>query len=459
MISVLEAAEELVERREARARLIPFAQYTFPEYDAADHLYTVADKLEAVERGEIDRLMVFAPPRHGKTEMASIRFAAWYLGRNPQKQVIATSYAESLAYSNSYSVRTTIESPQYQRLWAANLDRSGAVRWQLEGKDNNRASYIAAGVGGGITGEGADLLIIDDPFKNREEAESLVIREKVWSWYRTVARTRLQPGAAVILIMTRWHCDDLAGKLLKQAETDPDADQWEVLHLKAIDENDNALWPSQYPIEVLIKIRASIGSQDFTALFQGSPTEAKGSVFKRRWWRYYKARPKFTRIIQSWDTAFKEDEVNDYSVCSTWGEADSGYYLLDVWRGKVEFPELKRTTRAAYDNGTDRPCAMLIEDKASGQSLIQELKRCEVDQVKLPILAVKADTSKLLRAKTVTPLIEAGLVYLPEHAPWLHEYVEELSAFPTAVHDDQVDSTTQALAYLSGRNQTSWLPI
>ena len=457
MISVLEAAEAIVERREAREGLIPFCLYTYPNYDDAEHLYKIADKLEAVERGEIKRLMIFAPPRHGKTETASIRFGAWYLGRNQQRQVIATSYAESLAYSNSYSVRTTIESPQYQRLWDISLDRSGAIRWQLEGKDNNRASYIAAGVGGGITGEGADLLIIDDPFKNREEAESPVIREKVWSWYRTVARTRLQPDAAVILIMTRWHCDDLAGKLLKQAEENPEADQWEVLHLEAIDENDNALWPGQYPIEELIKIRASIGSQDFTALYQGSPTEAKGNVFKRHWWKYYKARPKFNRLIQVWDTAFKENEENDYSVCALWGETDDGYYLVDVWREKVEFPELKRAVRAAYESA--HPDMVIVEDKASGQSIIQELKRGEPGQPKIPIMPQKADTSKLARAKSVTPLIESGWVWLPEYAPWLHDFVEEHSAFPTGSHDDQVDTTSMALGYLSGRSQNRWLPI
>ena len=400
--------------------------------------------------------MIFAPPRHGKTETASIRFAAWYLGRNPQKQIIAASYAESLAYANSYSVRTTIESPQYQRLWPIELDRAGAIRWQLAGKDNNRASYIAAGVGGGITGEGADLLIIDDPIKNREEAESPLIRAKIWSWYRTVARTRLQPHAAVVLIMTRWHCADLAGELLEQSRADPEADQWQILHLRATEDN-QALWPKQYPLSELHRIRASIGSREYTALYQGSPTEAEGNVFRREWWKYYRVRPPFTKIIHSWDTAFKESDQNDYSVCTTWGEADNGYYLVDVWRERVEFPELKRATRAAYDR--DHPTAVLIEDKASGQSLIQELRRGDPGQPKLPILPWKADVSKVARANAVTPLIEAGLVHLPESAPWLHDYIEELSGFPAAAHDDQVDSTTQALAYLAGPVGNRWLPI
>jgi len=327
------------------------------------------------------------------------------------------------------------------------------MKWQLEGKENNRASYIAAGVGGGITGEGADLFIIDDPIKNKEEAESQVIREKVWSWYRTVARTRLQPGAAVILILTRWHCDDLAGKLLDLAEKDGEADQWVVLHFKAIDDEGEALWPRRYPIDELQKIRSSIGSREFTALYQGSPIQATGDIFKREWWRYYKVRPVFDYLIQSWDTAFKENEYNDYSVCTLWGKCETGFYLLDVWRERVEFPELKRATRTAFEAQTHRPNAVLIEDKASGQSLIQELRRGSNGYEPLPILPQKADTSKIARANAVTPLIEAGLVHLPESAPWLHDYVDELSSFPNGSHDDQVDSTTQALAYLSGRTQ------
>jgi hypothetical protein len=241
--------------------------------------------------------MIFMPPRHGKSEMASIRFPAWCYGRDPQKQIIGCSYAENLAYSFSYAVRETIESPSYQRLWTLKLDKAGAIRWQIAGKENRRDSYIAAGVGGGITGEGADILIIDDPVKNADEANSKVYRDKVWQWYITTARTRLQPGGAIILIMTRWHVDDLAGRLLRVAQNDLQADQWEVLHLKAID-NGKALWPEKYSLETLERLRAGqidnpdepgAGSRAFAALYQGEPVVAEGNIINRRWWNIIKS--------------------------------------------------------------------------------------------------------------------------------------------------------------------------
>jgi len=443
-IAPSEAAQQILDRREARRGLIDFCTFTLPDYDPAEHLQTIADKLEAVERGEVKRLMIFSHPRSGKSELASIRFPAWYLGRHRQDQVIGCSYAEGLAYSNSFAVRETITDPRYQRLWDIGLATSGAIRWQIEGKDNNRASYIAAGVGGGITGEGANLLIIDDPVKNKEEADSVVSRDRAWNWYRTVARTRLQPDAAIVLIMTRWHKDDLAGRILKLAAENPQADQWEVLHLRAI-EDGQALWPARYPVSDLENIRSTIGSRDFAALYQGDPVQAEGNIIKREWWKYYNVRDEYTRLVQSWDTAFKSGQGNDYSVCSLWGESDSHFDLIDVWRGRVEFPELERAVVSAYDR--DKPSAVLIEDAASGQSLIQSLKK----RTKLPIKPVKVDRDKTARVNAVTPLIEAGRVRLPARARWLHDFIAEVSAFPNGEHDDQVDTMTQALTYMAGR--------
>lgn len=443
-VSPQEAAQELLRRRKARRSLLDFTQYTMPGYINARHLTLLASKLEAVASGEIKRLIVIMPPRHGKSEIASIRFPAFYLGKNQQSQIIGCSYAENLAYTFSYAIRETISGERYQCLWPLSLDKSGAVRWQLANKDNRRDSYIAAGVGGGITGEGADILIIDDPVKNSEEADSQTYRDKTWEWYTTTARTRLQPDGAIILIMTRWHKDDLAGRLLEQSRVDPDADQWEVLHLKAID-NGEALWPEKYDIPALENIRASIGSRSFTALYQGEPSTAEGNIIRREWWRYYREKPVFKRKIHSWDTSFKKGDSNDYSVCTVWGETDTGDYLIDVWRGKVEFPELKRIAIALTER--DNPTAVLVEDKASGQSLIQEFQR----NTRIPVLPVKVDTDKESRVYAVTPLIEAGRVYLPESAQWLHDYIEELSAFPTGEHDDQVDSTSQAINWLNGK--------
>ncbi|KKK98918.1 hypothetical protein LCGC14_2637940, partial [marine sediment metagenome] len=304
-------------------------------------------------------------------------------------------------------------------------------------------SYYAVGIGGGLTGRGFNVGIIDDPVKDSEEAESQTIREKVWDWYRRVFRTRAQPDAAIIIVMTRWHEEDLVGQLLKQAREDPAADQWEVLHFKAITDG-KALWPGRYPLSVLEKIRSSIGGRAFESLYQGNPTIAEGQIIKREWWRYYKERPQFGRIIHSWDTAFKDKTQNDYSVCTVWGEAQNGYYLLDVWRAKVEFPELERVAVALFER--DNPNVVIVEDKASGQSLVQSLQR----NTRIPVLPVKVDRDKVARANSITPLIESGKVLLPESALWLFDYIEELSAFPNAAHDDQVDSTTQALGYMRG---------
>ena len=304
-------------------------------------------------------------------------------------------------------------------------------------------SYYAVGIGGDLTGRGFNVGIIDDPVKDDEEASSQTIRDKVWEWYKTVFRTRAQPDAAIIIVMTRWHQDDLVGRILRQAKEDPASDQWKVLHFPAIDEG-RALWPERYPIRVLENIRSSIGGRAFESLYQGNPTVAEGQIIKREWWKYYKELPNFTLKIQSWDTAFKDKSQNDYSVCTTWGEAQNGYYLLDVWRGKVEFPELKKVTVALSER--DKPNVVIVEDKASGQSLIQEIQR----NTRIPILPVKVDRDKVARAYATTPLIEAGKVFLPENAPWLFDYIEELSAFPNAEYDDQVDSTTQALSFMRG---------
>ncbi len=446
------AAQELQKRRLARRNLLPFCQYTFPEYQTPSHLITLSEALEAIERGELKRLIVIMPPRQGKSEIISLRFPCWYLARHPEDCVVQAGYAESIALVHSRQARDIFISGEMARLFpdihhrperpgqeAIIPERQAAHEWGTK----QGGSYYAVGIGGGLTGRGFDIGIIDDPVKDEEEAASFTIREKVWDWYQKVFRTRAEPGAAIIIVMTRWHQDDLVGRILKQAREDPAADQWTVLHFPAI-YNGEALWPERYPIEVLKNIRSSIGSRAFEALYQGNPVIAEGQIIKREWWRYFREPPAFERKIHSWDTAFKDKTQNDYSVCTVWGEAQNGYYMLDVWRGRVEFPELKRVAVALYDR--DKPNVVIVEDKASGQSLIQEIQR----NTPIPVLPFKVDSNKVARANSVTPLIEAGKVFLPENAPWLFDYIEELSAFPNAEHDDQVDSTTQALAFMRG---------
>ena len=377
------------------------------------------------------------------------------MARHPKDYIVQSGYGESIALTHSRRARDIFITPEMAKLFpdihhrperpgqeTIIPERQAAHEWgTVQG-----GSYYAVGIGGGLTGRGCDIGIIDDPVKDEEEASSQTIRDKVWEWYTKVFRTRAQPDAAIIIVMTRWSPDDLVGRLLKLSDESQEADQWEILHFKAL-QDDKALWPERYDLEVLNQIRSSIGNRGFESLYQGNPTVAEGQIIKREWWKFYRERPDFTRIIQSWDTALKDKTQNDYSVCTVWGEADNGYYLLDVWRGKVEFPELKRIAITLYDK--EKPAAVLVEDKASGQSLIQELRR----KTKIPVLPVKVDSNKVARANAVTPMIEAGRVYLPANAPWLHDYIEDLSAFPNAAHDDQVDSTTQGLAWLVLRNE------
>ena len=410
----------------------------------------LADALERIERGELKRLIVLMPPRHGKSELISLRFPCWYLARHPEDYIVQAGYAESIALTHSRQARDIFISNEMMRLFpdvhhrperkgqeTIIPERQAAHEWGTK----QGGSYYAVGIGGGLTGRGFNVGIIDDPVKDEEEAASQTIRDKIWDWYQRVFRTRTEPDAAIIVVMTRWHQEDLVGRLLRQAKEDPTADQWEILHFPAIKDN-QALWPGRYPVDILEKVRSSIGSRAFESLYQGNPTVAEGQIIRREWWKYYNERPNFQRVIHSWDTAFKDKSQNDYSVCTVWGEVQNGYYLLDVWRGKVEFPELKRVAMSL--DARDNPSAVVVEDKASGQSLIQELQR----DTRIPVIPFKVDTNKVARAYAITPLIEAGKVFLPENAHWLFDYIEELSAFPNAEHDDQVDSTTQALAFM-----------
>lgn len=426
-----------------------------PSYEAPPHLTALSEALEAIERGELKRLIVLMPPRHGKSELISLRFPCWYLAKHPEDYIVQAGYAESIALSHSRQARDIFISPEMTRLFpdirhrperpgqeVIIPERQAAHEWGTK----QGGSYYAVGIGGGLTGRGFNIGIIDDPVKDEEEAASQTIRDKVWDWYQKVFRTRAEPDAAIIVVMTRWHQGDLVGQILKQAEEDPAADQWTVLHFPALHEGE-ALWPGRYPLRVLENIRSSIGGRAFESLYQGNPTIAEGQIIKREWWQYFKERPNFQRLIHSWDTAFKDKAQNDFSVCTVWGEAQNGYYLLDVWRDRVEFPELKRVAVALYER--DMPNLVLVEDKASGQSLIQEIQR----NTRIPVLPVKVDINKVARVNSVTPLIEAGKVLLPEYAQWLFDYIEELSAFPNAEHDDQVDSTTQALSFMRGSGE------
>lgn len=415
----------------------------------------ITDPLEAVERRDLRFLLIVAPPRHSKTETVSIRFPSWILGRHHEDQVMALSYSDSLAYSNSLAVRSVIQSPEYQELWPLSFKTTGVMEWQLDGKANLRPSFVAAGVGSGITGKGADWMLIDDLIKNRQEAESPVYRERVWGWYGTTARTRLEPGGCIVAVTTRWHEDDWAGRVLKNM-VDPLSDQWHVIHLKAIDDEGQALWPARYPLESLEQIRATIGSRDFETIYQGNPSIATGNLFKREGWQFIDAEildeTPVISTIQVYDTAFKSGEENDYSVCLTMHLTHKGFIIADMWRGKVTFPDLEGTVERLYDR--DMPSYVLVEDAASGQSLIQALQR----RSRIPIKGVQVKGDKVSRANAVTGLVESGRVSLVR-APWNHDFIEELSSFPSGAHDDIVDSFVHGMMFLRQWEAPSEPPI
>lgn len=433
--------------------LLAYAIGQWGGYEPAEHHFALADRLEAVCEGKIKRLMVFMPPRHGKSMLSSEYFPAWYLGHHPEHQVIAATYAQGLADDFGRKVRNLVSSEPHKAFFPDSVlsdDSQAAQRFHTR----QGGAYFAVGAGGPITGRGAHLLLIDDPVKGREDAESETMRQRLKDWYTSVARTRLMPGGAIVVIQTRWHEDDLSGWLQREHMHEG----WEILNLPAIAELDDpigraegeALWPACYPVSELSKIRASIGGRDWAALYQQRPSAAEGSIFKRGHWQYYKPttdNPRqliedlgITTVIQSWDTAFKTRETNDYTAGVTIGVAKNRYYLLDVWRDRCEFPELKRALVAQHAKWAAH--SVLIEDTAAGQSLIQELRR----NTRVPIIPVKADRDKVSRASATTAAHEAGLFVLPESAPWLADFVDELASFPNAPHDDQVDAFVHAVA-------------
>ncbi|HHV39699.1 MAG TPA: phage terminase large subunit [Tepidimicrobium sp.] len=439
------------QRELARRHLADFIEYDGQgTWQRAKHLELLCDHLEAVERGEILRLMVFMPPRHGKSEVCSKKFPAWYLGRNPGKEIILSSYAADLAYDFSRIARDTLR--ERGELWNVNVasDSSAVGRWGIEG---HRGGCVAAGAGGPITGRGAHCAIIDDPFKNAEEAASKTIRDKVWEWYRSTLRTRLAPGGAIVLIMTRWDEDDLAGRLIKEMEAG--GEQWVIISMAAEAEEDDPLgrelgellWP-EYGFDAAWAetTKRAVGTYFWSALYQQRPSPVEGGMLKRGWWRFYRELPSsLDEIIQSWDMTFKDSAGTDFVVGQVWGRKGADKYLLDQVRDRMDFPATLTAVKGLTSKWP-QATAKLVEDKANGPAVIAMLNQ-EIEG----LIPVEPQGSKVARASAVSPQIEAGNVYLPDPSivPWVHDFIEECAAFPTGAHDDQVDAMSQALMRLN----------
>jgi predicted phage terminase large subunit-like protein len=445
-----------IEKALAREDYSVYLEYVHHgRYIPSRHSDLVCQYLEKVERGEIRRLMIFMPPRHSKSMTVTETFPSWFIGRNPERRVIEVSYGDSLARKFGKANRNKI-AEFGEELFGITLarDNSSVTNWDIEG---HRGGMISVGIGGGITGQGADLLIIDDPIKNRKEADSETYREMLWAEWKDTLSTRLQPGGRVILILTRWHEDDLAGRLLKH-----EPDKWTVLSLPAVCESEDdplgrkigeALWPEYgFDEKWAEETKRSVGSRTWSALYQQRPSPAEGSMFKRSWWKYYRALPaRFDEVIQSWDCAFKDNKDSDYVVGQVWGRIGANKYLIDQVRGQMDFP----TTIQAIRNLSARypsAYAKLIEDKANGTAVIQTLRN------EIPgIIAVNPDGGKVARAASASADAEAGNIYLPapEIAPWVHDFVEECASFPNGANDDQVDAFTQAMNRFNNKPRPS----
>lgn len=442
--AALEQYEPQLRAEAARRWLGDFCEHMNPSYQSVRHQRLLCDHLQAVERGDIKRLIVSMPPRHGKTLAMSQYFPAWYLGRNPSHQLILASYGGELAEANSRVVRNLLTDSRYPFRVGVAKDSSAVNRWATD----QGGIVIAVGVGGAMTGFGGSLVVLDDLVKGREEADSDLVREKTWQWYLEVARTRLMPGGAIIMGGTRWHEDDCVGRVLNSST----ANQWTVLEMPALDDDGHALWPEWFNEEMLAGVREELGSRAWSALYMQRPTAAEGGTFKHEWMRRLHeektlADVKFRRVIQTVDSAFKVGSASDYSVIETWGTDGVDYYLLDIVRKRVEFPELVRLIAEEFRKKRMymQPSRVYIEDSASGQSAIQVLKRSS----NLPVLPTKVKESKESRAEQfAAPLFEAGKVSLPKNHPLLQEYIAEMASFPTGRHDDMVDPTSAALREL-----------
>lgn len=402
-------------------------------------------------------MMVFLPPRHSKSMTISESFPAYFIGKSPERRVIQVSYGDNLARKFGRANRSKLDEfgGSVFDIYISQ-ENASAANWGIEG---HRGGMISAGIGGPITGEGADLLVVDDPIKNRREADSPTYREMVWDEWQNTLLTRLQPDGAIILIMTRWHEDDLAGRLLN-----PDygpVEDWDVISLPAIaEENDilgrkegAPLWPEYgYDEEWAAEKKIAIGSYAWNSLYQQRPSPPEGSIVQRQWWKYYSTPinlEEMDEIIQSWDLSFKDLQTSDYVVGQVWGRKGADKYLIDQIRGKIDFTQTIKALRSLTEKyPTAR--AKLIEDKANGPAIIS-ITRQEIPG----IIAINPRGSKESRAYAASPDIEAGNVYLPSPAiaPWITDYIEEWASFPNGLHDDQVDATTQALDRLSRRGK------
>lgn len=462
----------------ATQSILGFTLHTKPDFRINWHHAILGRYLDKFVAGDIKRLIVSMPPRHGKSELVSRRLPAYAFGKNPNTSIISCSYGADLASRMNRDVQRIMESPSYAQVFPNSTLNESNVRSVANGSYlrnsdifeivGHKGVYRSAGVGGGITGMGGDIIIVDDPIKNKEEAESQVYRDKIWDWYTSTLYTRLEKDAGILITMTRWHEDDLIGRLLdKKRAGDEYADKWAVVEFPAIKETDlnpidprqigEPLWPWKFSKHRLLSIKATSGSKDFSALYQQKPSPAEGNIVKREWWRFYTVAPEMDKKGISADLTFKKTKKSDYTVLQVWGRKGADKYLLDQVRDKMGF-NAQLTAMRALAAKWDLEGVILskwVEDAANANAMQETLQK-EI----AGIILVPATTSKVLRAETISPQIQSGNVYLPDPsiAPWVNDYIEEWAAFPNSTHDDQVDATSLGVLKISDNTLDDWSP-
>ena len=425
-----------------------FAKQMWPIFISGKHHAIMADAFERVARGDLKRLIINMPPRHTKSEFASYLLPSWFLGKHPEKKIIQTAHTAELAVGFGRKVRNLVSSEEYRKVFDTVLssDSKAAGRWNTDAGGD----YFAIGVGGAVTGKGADLLIIDDPHSEQEAKQgNPAVFDNVYEWFTSGPRQRLQPGGAIIIVMTRWSKRDLTGQILKNAGKEG-VDQWEIIDFPAIMPSGTPLWPAFWSKEALESLKAELPVAKWEAQYQQNPTSEEGAIIKREHWRIWEKdhAPDCDYIIQSWDTAFEKNNRADYSACTTWGVFDqvnqhgdlrANIILLDAFKGRLEFPELKKQALELYQEW--EPDTLIVEKRAAGAPLIYEMRKMGIP---LSEFTPGKGNDKISRVNAISDLFASGVVWCPE-TRWAEEVMDELASFPNGDHDDLVDSSSQAL--------------
>ena len=436
------------QKERCKEHFLSFVNSMWSAFIPGKHHKDMADAFERVANGTLKRLIINMPPRHTKSEFASFLFPAWFLGKFPQKKIIQTAHTAELAVGFGRKVRNLVNMQEYQDIFPTKLssDSKAAGRWNTD----KGGDYFAIGVGGAVTGKGADVLIIDDPHSEQEAMQgNPEVYDRVYEWYSSGPRQRLQPGGAIVIVMTRWSKRDLTGQII-QNSIKREGDEWEVIEFPALMPSGKPLWPQFWKQTELEAIKAEIPVSKWEAQYQQNPTSEEGAIIKREMWKIWEddEPPYCDYVIQSWDTAFEKNNRADYSACTTWGifhKTDSEgrevahIILLDAFKERMEFPELKAKAFELYKEY--EPHTLIIEKKAAGAPLIYEMRRMGIP---LQEYTPGKGSDKIARVNAISDLFASGFVWCP-NTRWAEEVMEECASFPNGDHDDLVDSTSQAL--------------